>query len=337
MGLVACGSNRQAPSDIETFGVDTARMRSAMSVLAGDSLHGRFTGSIDAGRAAQFIADQLERLGLEPVGDSGFFQRVPIQVTKRRDGRLRYSFYPSMRAWALLPPEQRLLAVNVVARLPGLDSLNNDAVLVGAHYDHLGIRRAIGGDSIYNGADDASGAVGALEIAHSLAGGPGLKRSVVFLFTAGEAIGFIGARYYAEYPAVPLAETVAALWLENIGRPDPMVEEGMAWLTGPDRTDLGLLMDEGDLDLAIEPDPRPEQQLYLRTESVVLAQLGVPAHTISSFAFHADWHQPSDEIETIDFAHMGQVVHTAIQIVQFLGTGPPPQFYRGGRPTRTDF
>lgn len=332
-----CGSSRQPSVAVAAAGVDTARLRADMSVLAADSLQGRFTGSEGAAAAARYIAGELERLGLEPVGDSGYFQLVPIQVTKRGDGRSRFESYPSVRAWRLLPPEQQLMAVNVVARLPGADSTNIETVLVGAHYDHLGIRRPIDGDSIYNGADDATGAVGALEIARVLATGPGLKRSVVFLFTAGEAIGFIGTRYYVEYPVAPLDETVAALWLENIGRPDPLVEPGVAWITGSDRTNLGRLLEEADLDIAVVPDPRPEQRVYLLTESVRLAERGVPAHTLSSFGFHDDWHEPSDEIETLDFAHFGQVVTSAVEIVRYLATGEPPMWYRGGRPARSDF
>ncbi len=337
LAAAGCGSSRQPATVVTSAGVDTARLRSSISVLAADSLDGRFTGSEGAASAARYLAGELERMGLEPAGDSGYFQRVPIQVTTRSDGRSRFSFYPSVRALRLLPPEQQLLAVNVVARLPGSDSNNFETVVVGAHYDHLGIRRPVAGDSIYNGADDASGAAGILEIARTLAAGPGLKRSVVFLFTSGEAIGFIGTRYYAEYPAAPLGETVAALWLENIGRPDPFVGLGVAWITGSDRTDIGRLLEDADLDIDVEPDPRPEQQVYLRTESVVLAQRGVPAHTLSSFGFHDDWHEPSDEIETIDFAHFGQVVMSATVIVHYLATGRPPQWYRGGMPPRTDF
>ncbi len=337
LATAGCGSSRQPSTGVAAAGVDTARLRAAMSVLAADSLQGRFTGSAGAAAAARYIAGELERLGLEPAGDSGYFQRVPIQVTKRADGRRRFSFYPSVRAWGLLPPEQQLMAVNVVARLPGADSTNLETVVVGAHYDHLGIRRPIDGDSIYNGADDASGAVGALEIARVLAAGPGLKRSVVFLFSAGEAIGFIGTHYYAEYPAAPLGETVAALWLENIGRPDPLVGLGVAWITGSDRTNLGRLLEDAEIDIEVEPDPRPEQGVYLLTESIVLARRGVPAHTLSSFGFHDDWHEPSDEIETINFAHFGQVVTSAIVIVRYLATGTPPQWYRGGQPERSDF
>ena len=283
--------------------------------------------------AAQFIADELARLGLEPAGDSGYFQRVPIQVTLRQDGRERFELYPSLRSWALLPPEQQLLAVNVVGFLPGADSTTDETVLVGSHYDHLGVRRPINGDSIYNGADDASGAVAALEIARQLATGPGLKRGVVFFFSAGEAIGFIGTRYYVEFPARPLRRTVAALWIENIGRPDPLVDYGTAWITGSDRTDLGRLLEEADIE--VEPDPRPELNVFQGTESVVLAQYSVPAHTLSSFSFHGDWHQPSDEIATIDFVHMAQVTATAVQVVRYLASGVPPEWYPGARPPRT--
>jgi hypothetical protein len=337
LAAAGCSSSGQPDTVVAPTGVDTAKLRATMSVLAADSLQGRFTGSEGAAAAARYIADELERLGLEPTGDSGYFQRVPIQVTKRADGRPRFNFYPSVRAWGLLPPDQQLMAVNVVARLPGADTTNSETVVVGAHYDHLGIRRSVDGDSIYNGADDASGAAGALEIARVLAAGPGLKRSVVFLFSSGEAIGFIGTRYYVEYPVAPLDETVAALWLENIGRPDPLVGPGVAWITGSDRTNIGRLFEDAEIDIEVEPDPRPEQRVYLRTESVVLAERAVPAHTLSSFGFHDDWHEPSDEIETINFAHFGQVVTSAIVIVRYLATGVPPQWYRGGRPEPSDF
>ncbi len=335
LGLLvgACSSGGSQSQGPAAAGVDTMRLRTAMSALTHDSLQGRFTGSTGAAMAASYLAGELERMGLQPAGDSGFFQRVPIQVTQRPDGRDRFNFYPSMRAWALLPPEQQLLAVNVVALWPGSDTTSDETVIVGSHYDHLGIRRPIDGDSIYNGADDASGAVAALEIARQLAQGPALKRGVVFLFTAGEAIGFIGARYYVEYPAKPLRQAVAALWIENIGRPDPFVDYGAAWITGSDRTNLGQLLQEAGID--VEPDPRPEQNIFQATESVVLAQYSVPAHTLSSFSFHDDWHQPDDQIERIDFVHMAQVTATAIRVVRYLATGEPPQWYPGARPPRT--
>ena len=329
----ACSSGGSRPEGPAAVGIDTSSLRTTMSVLADDSLEGRFTGGPGASQAASYIAGELERLGLQPAGDSGFFQRVPIHVTRRQDGRERFDAYPSMRAWDMLPPEQQLLAVNVVALLPGSDTTSDETVVVGAHYDHLGIRRPINGDSIYNGADDASGAVAVLEIARQLAGGPELKRGVVFLFTAGEAIGFIGTRYYAENPVRPLRRTVAALWIENIGRPDPFIDYGKAWITGSDRTDLGQLLDEAEID--VEPDPRPELNIYSATESVVLAQYSVPAHALSSFSFHDDWHQPSDEIEQIDFVHMAQVTATAVQVVRYLATGVPPGWYPGARPART--
>ena len=143
LSAAGCGSSNQPATVVATAGVDTARLHASMSVFASDSLRGRFTGSEGAATAARYIAGQLERLGLEPAGDSGYFQRVPIQVTTRSDGRSRFSFYPSVRAWRLLPPEQQLMAVNVVARLPGSDSSNFETVIVGAHYDHLGVRRPV--------------------------------------------------------------------------------------------------------------------------------------------------------------------------------------------------
>ena len=162
-------------------------VRSALSVLAADSLMGRRTVSAGAAQAAAFIAAQLESFGIEPAGDSGYFQRVPM-VGMTRDGRRRVELLPSWSDLDTVPAERRLGDVNVVGLIRGRDPvLRNEAVVIGAHHDHIGVGRPVDGDSIYNGADDdASGVVAVLEIARYLARGDGPRRTVVFLFSTGE-------------------------------------------------------------------------------------------------------------------------------------------------------
>jgi len=313
--------------------VPVDRVRALLGALSADSMEGRFTGSPGAARAARLLADELARAGVEPAGDSGFFQRVPIHVSERQDGRLRYEYYPSIEALRRLPTEQQLMAVNVVGKIPGAGGSQADtAVVIGAHFDHLGIRRPIDGDSIYNGADDdGSGVVAAVEIARALAQGPRPKRTVVIVLSTGEEIGVIGMKYYAEHPVVPLSRTVADLQIEMIGRADPkMGGRGEAWLTGFDRSTMGEILQAAKL--AIRPDPRPAQDFFSRSDNIVLAQRGVPAHTLSTFGLHADYHRPSDEADRIDYPHLAAVIHTAIGAARVLADGPAPTWHPGGRP-----
>jgi Zn-dependent M28 family amino/carboxypeptidase len=203
-------------------------------------------------------------------------------------------------------------------------------VVIGAHFDHVGIGSAVDGDSIYNGADDdGSGTVAILEIARELVRTPP-RRTVVVLLSTGEEMGILGARWYLEHPVFPLEKTVADLQIEMIGRPDSLAGgPGHAWLTGYERTTMGdELAAAGS---PIVPDPRPDQRFFFRSDNIPFAQRGIPAHTLSSFNLHADYHTPSDEVDKVDFAHMAAVVDAAVQAVRFLADGATPAWKEGGR------
>jgi Zn-dependent M28 family amino/carboxypeptidase len=224
----------------------------------------------------------------------------------------------------------------VVGILPGSDSvLGRETVIVGAHYDHLGIGPAVAGDSIYNGADDdGSGVIATLAIARALTSGPPLKRTVLFLLTTGEEVGLLGTRWYVAHPIVPLDQTVADLQIEMIGRPDPLVGgPGIGWLTGYERSTMGDIAKRAGLPIA--PDPRPLQRFFERSDNIAFAMLGIPAHTISSYGMHTDYHAPSDEVAKIDFPHMARVVEATARLVRLLAEGPNPEWHPGGRPQGT--
>jgi Zn-dependent M28 family amino/carboxypeptidase len=113
---------------------------------------------------------------------------------------------------------------NVVGVLPGSDpKLKNEAIVIGAHYDHLGL----GGEGslapregeIHHGADDnASGTAGVLELARMFTQGAKPRRTIVFIAFSGEEEGLIGSNYYVNHPVVPLANTVAMINMDMIGR-----------------------------------------------------------------------------------------------------------------------
>jgi len=345
--LAACSrsvsvSTSAAPSTSPTAassasGVTDADVRRLLGALADDSMEGRGTATRGSERAASFIASEFRRYGVQPAGDSGFFQRVPVAfVTRGRDRGL--TLLPTLADRDTVSPSARANAVNVVGIIPGSNPvLRNQVVLVDAHYDHLGIGPAQKGDSIYNGADDdASGVVTVMEIARALAAGPAPKRTVVVAATTGEEVGLLGTRWYIQHPVRPLEAMVANLEIEMIGRPDSLAGgAGRGWLTGFERSTMGELF--ASAGLPIVADRRLEQQFFMRSDNIAFAERGIVAHTLSSYNMHNDYHEPSDDVAHVDFSHMTRLVDVAVRAARLLADSPTKLEWKpGGRPPARD-
>ena len=222
---------------------------------------------------------------------------------------------------------------NAVGRLPGGDPASaKEVILLSAHLDHVGVKPGASGDTIFNGADDdASGTIAVLELARALAMGPRPKRTIVFAFFGSEEAGGYGSRFFADKPVVPLAEIVANLQFEMIGRPDGKVPPHTLWLTGYERSTLGPALAKQGAKLV--QDPHPEQSFFTRSDNIQFARRGVVAHTVSSFGLHKDYHQPSDEMKTIDFAHMTEAIRSMLEPVRWLASsGFKPGWLAGMKP-----
>ncbi|MDB4877129.1 MAG: peptidase [Gemmatimonadetes bacterium] len=312
--------------------VTEANVRAELFALAADSMEGRMTASPGGARAARYIAAQMKAAGLRPAGDSGgYLQRVPVLTGEGSTPRSLESF----AVWNLLPENKRGIAYNVIGILDGERS--DSAVVVDAHYDHLGTVghgpcRALGADSICNGADDdASGTVAVIEIAKALASGQKPHRTIVFVATTGEEVGLIGTRWYIAHPAIPLDKMTANLEIEMIDRPDSLAGgPGRAWLTGYDRSSMGDMLAVAGL--PVVPDKRLCQGFFERSDNIAFARAGIPAHTLSTFDLHADYHRADDDARLADIPHMTGVIRAAVGAVDLLGNGPAPQWYDGRKP-----
>jgi Zn-dependent M28 family amino/carboxypeptidase len=293
-----------------------SQIRSQMEFLASDALQGRGSGTHDELVAAVYLAAELRRIGVQPAGDNGsYIQNVS---TERR-----------LRAGGTEPWNTR----NVIGILPGRDSkLKDQVILLTAHLDHLGVGTPVDGDNIYNGADDdASGCVAVLELAQALAAGKRPKRTVVFVFFGSEETGGQGDQFFLAHPPAPLANIVANLEFEMIGRPDPAVKPDELWLTGYDRTNLGPELARHGARLVA--DPHPQQQFFRRSDNFALARQGIVAQTVSSYGLHQDYHRPSDDLSRIDFAHMEQAIRSMVAPVKWLAdTDFKPQWVEGRKP-----
>lgn len=310
-----------------------------IGILAHDSLQGRAIGTPGNDKAARFIADEMRRMGLAPGGDEGYLQRIPLKMmpSRRPGGPMRLGPVESFAALDTVPAERRGASQNVVGIIVGSDpALRDEVVLVGAHFDHIGMNgaRAVDGDSIYNGADDdASGVAAILEAARQLREGPAPKRTIVIIAFTGEETGGAGTQWYMRHPVRPLDRTVAQLQVEMIGRPDSLAGgPGKGWLTGYERSTMGERLAAAGLPVIV--DPRPSENFFQRSDNYAFALEGIPAHTFSSFGGHTDYHGVNDEVDRMDLAHVATMIDATAKAVRVLTDGPRITWKEGGKPVR---
>lgn len=197
---------------------------------------------------------------------------------------------------------------NVAAKITG--NRTNEIVVFSGHYDHLGIRGAEG-DTIYNGAnDDASGTTAVLTLAKYFKDmGTKPERTIIFVAFTAEEMGGFGSRYFSQQ--LNPDEIVAMFNIEMIGKP-AVSGPNTAWITGFDKSDFGTLLQKAveGTEYEFYADPYPKQNLFYRSDNATLARLGVPAHTISTTPIDVDpdYHKSSDEVSTLDMAHMTNTI-----------------------------
>ena len=225
---------------------------------------------------------------------------------------------------------------NAVAQLRGRSADDqNELIILSAHHDHVGNRSTAkttpGADTIYNGADDdASGTIAVMELAAALVR-QRPKRTVIFATFGSEETGGQGSAHFIDASGVSLSNVVANLQFEMIGRPDPKVPAQTLWLTGYERSDLGEELARRGARLVA--DPHPDQSFFTRSDNIRFARRGVVAHTVSSYGLHAEYHEPSDEIAKLDFAHMTRAIQSMIAPIRWLANSEfTPAWKPGMRP-----
>lgn len=221
---------------------------------------------------------------------------------------------------------------NVVALLPGTDK-KAEYVVVSAHYDHVGIGAPVGGDGIYNGADDdATGTTAVLLLAEAMAKEPAPRRSVLFVCFSAEEKNLRGSAAFVERPPVPLEAIVANVNIEMIGRPEPD-QQGKAWITGSDLSDFAAIATAALQKTGIEVVPfRMAGQLFSGSDNYSFAKRGIVAHSLSAGSLHADYHRPSDEVGKLDIAHMTKIVRGLHDVVRaFADRDEPPAWSELGK------
>ncbi len=219
-------------------------------------------------------------------------------------------------------------AANIVGVLPGTDpALAREAVVIGAHYDHLGRLGEYSLDDthrrdIHPGADDnASGTAAVLALARAFATSGGTPRTLVFALFSGEEMGLLGAGAYVRHPPFPLERTVAMVNLDMVGR----MRDGRVHVGGVDtgsglrRAVVEAASGLGGLttDLAGSPfAPSDHLSFYQQSVPVLFFHTGG----------HADYHRTTDTWDKINLDGLEQVVALARGVVERLARGPAPAY-----------
>lgn len=218
----------------------------------------------------------------------------------------------------------KALAKNVFGVLPGNGPLAEETVIVGAHYDHVGMGGAGSGSlapwttDVHNGADDnASGASALLEVARMLAGQPRTNaRRIVFVAFTGEERGLLGSEHYADHPIFPLEKTIAMVNMDMVGRlkDNKLIVYG----TGTS-TQFDPLIDKLNKKYAfdLKKDPAGEGP----SDHAVFYRRQIPVFHFFT-GTHNDYHRPSDDADKINVSGMRRVVEMVTEVVHHLGTVP---------------
>jgi len=297
---VPAGTLAQAPA--------ARRLLGDVKYLSDDRLTGRMTGTPGADSAAAYIARRFAEAGLSKPA-TGWFQEFVVSANA-----------PGARHSA----GEELRGRNVVGMLRGRDrTLGSEAVIVGAHYDHLGLGGPFTLDpdsagAVHNGADDnASGVAALIEIARALARRPP-ARTVVFVAFAGEELGLLGSSYYVKHPLVPLARSIAMVNLDMVGRlrnkrlivyGTATAKEFPALLDSLDRTAGFDLKHQGD-----GYGPSDQSSFYAAKRPVL--------HFFTDL--HEDYHRSTDDWPKINAEGLEQVADFAAATVAALADRRQP-------------
>ena len=217
-------------------------------------------------------------------------------------------------------------AANVIGILPGTDpALAAETVVIGAHYDHLGLADGV----VYPGADDnASGTAVVVGLARAFAAAGGNARTLVFALFGAEELGLIGSRHYVDRPAVPLDRTVAMVNFDMVGR---LQGRTLSVGGGDSGNRLRALVSQAaqlegmTLDLHGSPyGPSDHARFYAAGVPVLFFYTGG----------HSDYHKPSDTADKIDAAGMARIAALGARVVDGLASEARPVYAQVTRPAR---
>lgn len=271
--------------------------------LASDSLGGRETGTKYELKAADYIMKRMKGLHLKPAGDSTtYYQSFSFKPKKDPHQEVTY-----------VAGDSTVSGTNVIGFL---DNSARNTVIIGAHYDHLGMGGEGSlhrdGKAIHNGADDnASGVAVMLQLADSLSKGQDKNNNYLFMAFSGEEIGLLGSNYFAKNPTIDLSEVNYMINMDMVGR---LREDKTLSVSGTGtapiwnqvlnatNTEFKLVLKESGVG------PSDHTSFYLQDIPVLHFFTGQ----------HEDYHKPSDDAEKLNYEGMTLIVDYITEVITEL-------------------
>ena len=302
LALLLVGNITFAQSPIERAlnTINRSSAEATINFLASDELQGREAGFHGSRVTSEYIVSLLQWMGVSPLADSYFQPFDAYRKERQKKGRLEV--HPDSIAKPKQEVHQKLTMRNVLGMIPGKNT--KEYVIVGAHFDHLGIDPVLDGDQIYNGADDnASGVSAVLQIARAfLASGQQPERNVIFAFWDGEEKGLLGSKYFVQTCPF-LSQIKGYLNFDMIGRNNkPQQPKQVVYFYTAAHPVFGdwLKEDIRKYGLQLEPDYRAWENPIGGSDNGSFAKVGIPIiwyHTDG----HPDYHQPSDHADQLNW------------------------------------
>ena len=299
--------------------INEEKLYNDIAYLSSDKLKGRRTGTKEELKAAKYIAKQFKELGLQPKGTVGYLYPFAF----------KHNPNPHDTATAKLPTETGHDVLGF------LDNGAAKTIVIGAHYDHLGLGHDHNSldpnpdGKIHNGADDnASGTAGVLALANYFAKNIYKENyNILFMCFSGEELGLFGSKKWCDNPTVPLSSINFMLNMDMIGRLNDTNNKLMIYGVGTAPTWVPLL-DELNTNFSIKKDsagigPSDQTAFYLKDIPVLHFFTGQ----------HSDYHKPSDDIEKINIKGEKRVLDFIIKLMENLDKKPPLIFQKTQTPT----
>ncbi len=293
------------------------RMLEAVEYLASDELKGRGLGTPEIDEAANYIGDKFAEYGLQPGSDDGtYYQDWTQDVLDKKNVKLK----------------------NVIGIIHGTNPDLSEAVVISAHYDHLGygwpdVRKGNEG-KIHNGADDnASGIAVMLELAKTLGKTHKPARPIIFIAFTAEEAGLVGSRYFVNnYNKYPINIVLANLNIDTVGR---LFSNKLMVLNSNTAREWKFIFMGTDFTTGVASDLITQD--LDASDQMAFIEKGVPGVQLFYTGVGSDYHRPEDDADKIDADGLVKVATVAREILEYLADREEPMVFTGkaisGKPT----
>lgn len=302
LSLTSATAQERTSENLRDYYIYQEDLMHWMKFLSSDDLEGRKTGTPGIAKAAEFIEAEFAKYGISPLFE-GYKDSFEVNGLK---------------------------AYNIVGIIEGSDpKLAKEAIVIGAHYDHIGIaEQGVGEDYIYNGAsDNASGTATVMALAKSFAKFRNNKRTLIFALFSAEEIGLKGSVHLAQKLREKAQfDYYTMLNFEMVSRPMLTKESNKIHLTGMETSTMAMHINEYLREEFIVEQPElREMRLFMRSDNYPFYRyLNIPAQTFTTFDMKSMeyYHQVNDDIELVDFDFMLNFTNKMVPIVLFIANTP---------------